>query len=117
MNGLKGGLDEGSSDEDGKGNNGFKYEYTALPPYKNLYRQSPIVQMALEFGSNSIPLPAIGMLLNYAGNHLLKFIDAVYGRRIFFPLHKVISLYLMPNGEIVTTALRKEVSIILDPNR
>ena len=95
----------------------MRYEYIALPPYKNLYRQSPIVQMALEFGPNSIPLPAIGMLLNYAGNHLLKFIDAVYGKRIFFPLHKVVSLYLMPNGEIVTTAIRKDVSIVLDPNR
>ena len=62
------------------------------------------MQMALEFGPNSIPLPAIGMLLNYAGNHLLKFIDTVYGKRIFFPLHRVISIYLMPSGEIVTTA-------------
>ena len=57
------------------------------------------------------------MLLNYAGNHLLKFIDAVYGKRIFFPHHRVISIYLMPNGEIVTNALKKEVSIVLDPNR
>ena len=73
--------------------------------------------MALEFGKNSIPLSAVGMLLNYAGNHLLKYIDAVFGKRIFFPLHTVVSLTLMPNGEILTTSIKKEVSIILDPNR
>ena len=119
---MKGALDEDSSDDDIEGNpasrsNSAKYEYIALAPYKNLYRQSPIVQMAYEYGSNSIPLTAVGMLLNYAGNHLLKFIDAVYGKRVFFPLHKVVSINLMANGEMVTTALRKEVSIVLDPNR
>lgn len=73
--------------------------------------------MACEFGPNSIPLTAIGMLMNYAGNHLLKFIDSVYGKKIFFPLHKVVSVHLLANGEILTTAIKKEVSIILDPNR
>ena len=73
--------------------------------------------MALEFGRNSIPLSAVGMLLNYAGNHLLKYIDAVFDKKIFFPLHRVISLTLLPNGDILTTSIKKEVSIILDPNR
>ena len=48
---------------------------------------------------------------------MLKFIDAVYGKRVFFPLHKVVSINLMTNGDMVTTAIRKEVSIVLDPNR
>lgn len=113
---VKGGLDEGSSDDEG-GPPETRVELVALPPFKNLYRNSPIVQMALEFGKNSIPLSAVGMLLNYAGNHLLKYIDAVFGKRIFFPLHTVVSLTLMPNGEILTTSIKKEVSIILDPNR
>ena len=53
---IKGGLDDNSSDDETGANGEKRYEYVALPPYKNLYKQSPIVQMALEFGPNSIPL-------------------------------------------------------------
>ena len=34
---------------------------------------------------------------------------------MFFPHHKAISVQLMSNGECVTTAMRTECSIILDP--
>jgi len=68
------GLDEGngdnSSDEDLKSSN----EYVALTPFKDLYKQSPIIQMAFEFGQNCIPLSAIGMIFNFTGNHLLQYI-------------------------------------------
>ena len=64
MNEVKGGLDDDSSDAENEIQSAhgslMKYEYIALAPYKNLYRQSPIVQMAYEFGPNSIPLTAVG---------------------------------------------------------
>ena len=72
--------------------------------------------MAFEYGPAIIPLSAVGMIMNYTGNHLLQFIHKAYGRKIFFPFHKVISVQLMANGECVTTAMRTEVSIILDPS-
>ena len=63
-----------------------------------------------------MPLPAVGMLLNYAGNHLLHYIFTIYGKRVFYPLHSVVSVQLEQNGDILTTATEKKVSIILDPN-
>lgn len=46
-------------------------EYVALQPFKDLYKQSPIIQMAFEFGPSLIPLSAVGMIFNFAGNNLL----------------------------------------------
>lgn len=70
--------------------------------------------MTFEFGPSIIPLSTVGMVLNYTGNHLLHFIHTMLGRRIFYPAHRVISVQLMQNGDIVTTAMRNEVSIILN---
>ena len=70
--------------------------------------------MSFEFGPSIIPLSTVGMILNYTGNHLLHFIHSVLGRRIFYPAHKVVSVQLMNNGDILTTAVRKEYSIILN---
>lgn len=58
-----------------------------------------------------MPLSAVGMVLNYTGNHLLHHIHQVYRKRIFFPMHKVVGISLLCNGDIVTTAVRTEVSI------
>jgi hypothetical protein len=86
---LKCGLDEGGeSDSDdceeggvsgGGGNNGAavgpkRYEYLALNPFKDLYKHSPIIRMSFEFGPSCIPLSAVGMIMNFAGNHLLHYI-------------------------------------------
>jgi hypothetical protein len=67
------GLDEESeeSDEDQQKPN---VEYVALNPFKDLYKMSPIIKMAFEFGPSCIPLSAMGMILNFAGNHLLHFV-------------------------------------------
>ena len=92
-----------------------KYEYIALNPFTDIYKNSPLCQLAFEFGPAIIPLCAVGMILNYTGNHLLQYIHKVYGRKIFFPHHKVVSVQLLANGDCVTTALRSEMSIILDP--
>ena len=73
--------------------------------------------MSFEFGPSCIPLSAVGMILNYTGNHLLHFIHSVLGRRIFYPAHRVVSVQLMQNGDIITTAMRKEISIILNDGK
>ena len=31
--------------------------------------------MALEYGSSVLPLSIVGMIFNYAGNHLLQYIN------------------------------------------
>ena len=67
--------------------------------------------MALEFGQACIPLSAVGMILNYAGNHLLHFCSTVMHKKIFFPMTRVTSVMLMSNGEIITSALRRQVEI------
>ena len=71
--------------------------------------------MSFEFGPSIIPLSAVGMILNYTGNHLLQYIHRVFNRKIFFPHHRAVSVQLMANGECVTTAMRTECSILLDP--
>ena len=70
----KAGLDEGSDSEDEDQKQ--KAEYVALPPFKDLYKQSPIIQMSFEYGPSCIPLSAIGMVMNFTGNHLLHFIHS-----------------------------------------
>lgn len=115
------GLDEGDSDDDAEDEEDVyqpkKYEYVALNPFKDLYKHSPLIQMSFEFGPSCIPLSTVGMILNYTGNHLLHFIHTVLGRRIFFPSHRVVSVQLMQNGDIITTAMRKEISIVLNDGK
>ena len=69
--------------------------------------------MAFEFGPSCIPLSAVGMIFNFAGNHLLHYCHTQLRRKIFYPLHKVNSIQLLPNGDIVTTATRREAKIVL----
>lgn len=115
------GLDEGDSDDDAEDEEDVyqpkKYEYVALNPFKDLYKHSPLIQMSFEFGPSCIPLSSVGMILNYTGNHLLHYIHTVLGRRIFFPCHRVVSIQLMQNGDIITTAMRKEISIVLNDGK
>jgi hypothetical protein len=59
-----------------------------------------------EYGEGTIPLSVVGMLMNYAGNHMLHYIWTVLKRKIFFPMHKVVSVQLLSNGEIITTTKR-----------
>jgi hypothetical protein len=59
-------LDEGDSEEDGDEDEDAcdeedvyqpkRYEYVALNPFKDLYKQSPLIQMSFEFGPSCIPL-------------------------------------------------------------
>lgn len=64
-----------------------------------------------DFGKNTAPLAVIGHFLNYAGNHLLSFIHQTTKKKIFFPLHKAVSIQLMSNGEILTKVKRQQLEI------
>jgi len=114
------GLEEGDDSDDAQDEEDVyqpkKYEYVALSPFKDLYKHSPLIQMSFEFGPAIMPLQTVGTILNWTGNHLLHYIHTVLGRRIFFPMHHVVSVQLMNNGDILTTAVRKEISIILNNN-
>lgn len=122
---LSCGLEEGGDDESSDGEEGEQatsparqlFEYNALPPFKDLYKHSPIIVMSFEFGPSCIPLSGVGMILNFAGNHLLHYINVIHKRKIFFPMHKVTGISLLANGDIVTTAVRSECSIICEPTK
>lgn len=64
-----------------------------------------------EFGPNVVPLSLVGMMLSYAGNHLLAYIFSQYKRKIFYPAHKVISVQLLTSGDILTTTKRIETVV------
>jgi hypothetical protein len=50
-------------------------------------------------------------MMNYAGNHMLHYIATVMKRKIFYPLHKVVSVQLLASGEILTTTKRTDCII------
>ena len=75
------GLDEGDDSEEEDDINGFNSapkssKFEPLHPFKDLYPNSDIVKAMREYGSNIAPLTMIGMLMNYAGNHLLNYISS-----------------------------------------
>ncbi len=62
-----------------------------MAPYREL-SVANISRVLREFGKNTAPLAVIGHYLNYAGNHLLSYIHQTLKKKIFYPLHKVISV-------------------------
>lgn len=86
------GLDEGDDSEDDSNKEENISKFEALNPFKDLYPNSDIVKTMREFGPNIVPLTLVGLLMNYTGNHLLSYIFQQYKRKIFFPMHKVISV-------------------------
>ena len=63
-----------------------------------------------------MPLSIVGHFLNQVGSHLLEFASKIENKRvrkrqIFKPKHKVISIHLLPNGEILTHALKTEFKV------
>jgi hypothetical protein len=51
------------------------------------------------------------MMMNYAGNHILYYIMTVLKRKVFYPMHKVVSVQLLASGEILTTTKRTDCII------
>jgi len=49
--------------------------------------------------------------MNYAGNHMLHYIATVLKRKVFYPLHKAVSIQLLASGEILTTTKRTDCII------
>jgi hypothetical protein len=107
------GLDEGNESEDIDNENNAQKpsKFEPLPPFKDLYPNSEIVKAMKEFGPSVIPLSMVGMMMNYAGNHILQYIFTQYKKKIFYPLHKVVSIQLLSNGEILTTTKRTDCVI------
>lgn len=62
-----------------------------LPPFRDLYTAN-IGRVLKEFGKNTAPLAVIGHFLNYAGNHLLSYIYQTTKKKVFYPLHKAVSI-------------------------
>jgi hypothetical protein len=73
-----------------------------------MYPNSEVVRCLKEYGSNTVPLGLVGIMMNYAGNHLLHYIYQTYKKRIFYPCHRVISIKLLNSGDVLTTAIKKE---------
>ena len=62
-----------------------------LTPFRDLYN-SNIAHHFKKLDKNTVPLPLVGHLLNYIGNHLLSYIYQTLGKKIFFPMHKAVSV-------------------------
>jgi hypothetical protein len=62
-----------------------------LAPFRDL-SASHISRVLRDFGKNTAPLAVIGHYMNYAGNHLLSHIHQTMKKKIFYPLHKVVSI-------------------------
>ena len=60
-----------------------------------------------EYGSRIVPLAVVGMYLNYCGNHLLHYIYQVMRKRVFYPCHRVTSIQLLQNGDVLTHAVKR----------
>ena len=87
-----------------------KDDVEILPPYRDLYN-SHVGKVLKDFGKNTAPLGLIGHFLNCAGNHLLSYVYQTTRKKIFYPLHKAISIQLMQNGEIMTKVKRQQVEV------
>lgn len=64
-----------------------------------------------DFGKNIVPLSVVGMFLNHCGNHVLQYIHTILRRKVFFPSHRVTSIQLLQNGEVLTTAMKRHTTI------
>ena len=110
------GLDEDNESEDEGILEPQLSKYEALNPFKDLYPNSDLVKAMKDFGSNIVPLSMVGMMMNYTGNHLLSYIFTQFKRKIFYPMHKVISIQLLANGEILTVTKRTDCMIKRNPS-
>ena len=51
------------------------------------------------------------MFLNYAGNHILHYIQTVMKRKVFYPSHRVTGIQLLQNGEVLVSAVKKQCMV------
>ena len=76
------------------------------------HKDNEMFKMMKTFGSNICPLAVVGQFMNNAGNHILNDISnnilkykPAKAKKVFFPHHEVLSITLMDNGDVLTTAL------------
>ena len=72
-----------------------------LAPLKELVN-SNIGQFLRAQNKETVPLSFVGHFMNYVGNHLLHYIFQSTQKKIFYPLHKALSIHLCANGQITT---------------
>lgn len=53
-----------------------------------------------------MPLSVVGNFLNYTGNYMLHYVYSVLKKKIFYPNHKVMSIQLMSNGDIIIHTIK-----------
>jgi len=81
------------------------------------HKNNEMFKMMKTFGSNICPLAVVGMFMNHAGiamlndrTHNILRHKTAKARKVFFPHHEVLSITLMDNGDVLTTALIIEPS-------
>jgi len=84
------------------------HKYTAYDCFRDLVNCSPLFKVMSSYGGSIIPLSMAGMYFNYAGNHLLHHIYHTYDKKVFHHGHKVVGVQLLPSGDILTTAIKKQ---------
>ena len=90
--------------------------YVAHDCFKELVNGSEIFSVLSRYGGNIVPLSMVGLFMNYAGNHLLHHIYKSYGQKIFYHGHKVVNVQLLANGEVLTTAIKKQTVVRKNPD-
>ena len=69
---------------------------------------SSIVEVLKQFGRQIVPLSLVGHFLNYVGNYALYSAYQLNRSKIFYPMHKALSIQLMANGDIITKVQKTE---------
>lgn len=67
---------------------------SGIPPitcFKDLVNSS-IVNTFKQFGRQIVPLSLVGHLLNYVGNYVLYHAYQINRSKIFYPMHKALSV-------------------------
>ena len=55
----------------------------------------------------------MGHLLNYVGNNILYYAHQLNRSKIFYPMHKALSVSLMANGDIITKVQKTDFKIMM----
>lgn len=104
--------DDSEREEPGaQSTNNVTTEIIPLNCFRDFYKVAPLYKYIDEFGSYIVPLSLVGMFFNYTGNHILAYTAAVLRKKIFYPQHRVTSIQLLSNGEILTTCHVKTITV------
>lgn len=74
---------------------------------------SSIVHTFKQFGRQIVPLSLVGHLLNHVGNNILWYAHQINKTKIFYPMHKALSINLLANGDIITKVQKTDFKIMM----